>query len=209
MAVGAGPAAFPLPCFARAALGRLGGQRGGGGGGLSRPRLAGGAVLPAHGQSRAVGQARGLGRRRAGRGGLRRRRGRARGGGRVPAWTGAAGGGGGRLELRGARAALGLAEAAHGEAQGRLATRAGGGRRVPRRRGGESTAAAPIRVGNKSGSRRRPRLSSPWARFRRRRAGRGSSMERGGAQRRTSMAAVVCGLYSARDGVDRGRERVE
>ena len=130
MAVGAGPAAFPLPCFARAALGRLGGQRGGGGGGLSRPRLAGGAVLPAHGQSRAVGQARGLGRRRAGRGGLRRRRGRARGGDRVPAWTGAAGGGGGRLELRGARAALGLAEAAHGEAQGGLAACACGGQRI-------------------------------------------------------------------------------
>ena len=34
-------------------------------------------------------------------------------------------------------------------------------------------------------------------------------MERGGAQRRTAMAAVVCGLDSARDGVDRGRERVE
>ena len=101
MAVGAGPAAFPLPCFARAALGRLGGQRGGGGGGLSRPRLAGGAVLPAHGQSRAVGQARGLGRRRAGRGGpWRRRAGRAAAAG-VPAWPGPAGGGGRRLVLRG------------------------------------------------------------------------------------------------------------
>jgi hypothetical protein len=33
--------------------------------------------------------------------------------------------------------------------------------------------------------------------------------EEGGAQQRTAMAAVVCGLDSARIGRDRGRERVE
>jgi hypothetical protein len=54
----------------------------------------------------------------------------------------------------------------------------GGAQHVPRRRGSDSTAAAPIRVGNRSGSRRRPRLSSPWVDFGRRRPRRGSSTKR-------------------------------
>ena len=115
-------------------------------------------------------QARGVGRRRAGRAAAAG----------VPAWPGLAGGEGGRRELQGARVALGRAEVAPREEQRGLAACAGGGRRV---RGGAAALRRRrprIRVGRGSGSEIGLRPSSPWIDFARRKAGRGSST--GGAE---------------------------
>jgi len=78
-------------------------------------------------------------------------------------------------------------------------------RRVPRRRGSDSTAAAPIRVGKRSGSRRRPRLSSPWFDLGRRRPRRGSSTWGGAKLGATAMVAAVWSSTSAV--VELGRAR--
>ena len=132
--------------------------------------------------------------------GGRRRMGRRRGacaaahGGAWPRAAAAArptGGKVGRGKHQGGQAAAGRAALARGRAQGGPAAHAGGGRRVPRRRGCDSTTAAPIRVGKRSGSRRRPRLSSPWVDFGRRRPRRGSSTKRGGARRERRWRAAV------------------
>ena len=90
----------------------------------------------------------------------------------VPAGPRPTGGGGGRHRGQGVPAALGRTAAARELAQGGQAACARGGRRVPRRRRPR------IWVGNRSGSRRRPQLSSPWVDLGRRRSGRGSSAER-------------------------------
>ena len=76
------------------------------------------------------------------------------GGGCVPAAARPTGGKAGRGEHQGGQAVAGHAALACGRAQGGPAAHAGGGRRVPRRRGFDSMAAAPIQVGNRSGSER-------------------------------------------------------
>jgi len=107
------------------------------------------------------------------------------------------GGGGLRRPWGGAEQAPGRPEGprARGSCAWGGAERAGGvrgrRRRVPRQCGSDSTAAAPIRVRNRSGSRRRPRLSSPWVDFGRRRPRRGSSTKRGGARRERRWRAAV------------------
>ena len=126
--------------------------------------------------ARGQGGRRRMGRRRGGlRGGSWRRTATGGGGGCVPAAARPSGGKVRWGEHQGGQAAVGRAVLARGRAQGGPAAHAGGGRRVPRWRGFDSTAAAPIRVGNRSGSRRRPRLSSPWFDLGRRRPRRVSS----------------------------------
>ena len=82
------------------------------------------------------------------------------------------------------------------------------GRRVPRRAAAIRRRRPRIWVGNRSGSRRRPQLSSPWVDLGRRRPRRGSSTARGGVRGdgnggRSSAARFRPGNDSSRHGMER------
>jgi len=124
-------APFPLPCFAQARrqAARGGAAQAGRRRRLTEPRPGRGAAWPSGAHMARPRGARHAQRRalKAARGGARAR---ARGGGGVPARIGPVGGGGRRHRVQRDPAALGRAEAAHGEAQRGLVVCARGGRRV-------------------------------------------------------------------------------